>query len=237
MKSLGDFLAQNHKGMINSTRRWAVFVEGAGNEEQPTETHPEISKCTVLRRNRLPVFHLSPCQRLNASFESCLQKTLRQWVHQREVKRHLQIFIIKSYPKATKPISLSKILHHPHKPLPHSLDIPNIYTTSRRAGEWWGKQSRVGTALGKLWKMRQKSQGRVQGKGSALGSSAGAPHVPQQSQCDSRALNPECSAEPSRGRERWLGEGWSPRATYCPARLLSALSNWLSQRIGGNFTN
>lgn len=77
MKSLGDFLAQNHKGMINGRRWWAVFVEGAGNEEQPWDKHPEISKCTVLRRNDLSVFHLSPCPRLNISFESCHQKALK----------------------------------------------------------------------------------------------------------------------------------------------------------------
>lgn len=91
-------------------------MEGAGNEEQPTDTHPEISKCTVLRRNDLSVFHLSPSQRLNISFESCHQKALRQWIQQKEAKRHPQLLVIKSYPKATKPTSLSKILHHPHKP-------------------------------------------------------------------------------------------------------------------------
>lgn len=171
MKSLWDFLAQNHKGMINSTRWWAVFVEGAGNEEQPTDTHPEISKCTVMRRNDLSVSHHSPCRRLNTSFESCCQKALR---HQKEAKRHLQLLVIKSYPKATKPISLSKILHHPHKPHPPPQYSHNI----------------------------QKS-----------------------------------FAEPSRGRQQWPGEGWSSRATYCLARMLSALSSWLSQRIGGNFTN
>lgn len=129
MKSLWHFLAQNHKGMINGTRWWAVFVEGTGNEEQPTDTHPEISKCTILRRNELSVFHLSPCQRLNISFESCCQKALRQWIHQREAKRHLQLLVTKSYPKATKPISLSKILHPPHKPHPppqYSQYIHNI---------------------------------------------------------------------------------------------------------------
>lgn len=135
MKSLWDFLAQNHKGMINSTRCWAVFVEGAGNEEQPTDTHPEISKCTVMRRNDLSVSHLSSCQRLNISFESCCQNALRQWIHQREAERHLQLLVIKSYPKATKPISLSKILHHPHKPHPppqHSHNIQKSFAEPSR---------------------------------------------------------------------------------------------------------
>lgn len=39
--------------------------------------------------------------------------------------------------------------------------------------------------------------------------------------------------EPGRGREQLVGKIGSSRATYCLAMLLSALSNWLSQRIGG----
>lgn len=54
-----------------------MFVEGAGNEEQPTNTYPEIAKRTVLRRNGLSVFHLFPCHRLNISFESCCQKSFK----------------------------------------------------------------------------------------------------------------------------------------------------------------
>lgn len=54
-----------------------MFVEGAGNEEQPTNTYPEIAKRTVLRRNGLSVFHLFPCHRLNNSFESCCQKSFK----------------------------------------------------------------------------------------------------------------------------------------------------------------
>lgn len=169
MKSLWDFLAQNHKGTIHGTTRWwAVFVEGAGNEEQPTDTHPEISKHTVWRRNCLSVFYLSPHGRLKINSESCHQKALRQWI----------------------------------------------------------------------WKMRHRNpKGSMRGKESALGSSARRSDVFRQSRPHQRAM-PELwihkhFTEPGRGREQLVGKIGSSRATYCLAMLLSALSNWLSQRIGG----
>lgn len=55
-------------------------MEGAGNEEQPTDTHPEISKQTVWRRNCLSVFYLSPHGGLKINSESCHHKALREWI-------------------------------------------------------------------------------------------------------------------------------------------------------------
>lgn len=163
-------------------------------KNNPQTTHPEIFKCTVLRRNGLSVFHLSPCRRLNISFESGAKKALRQWIHQTEVKRHLQILVIKSYPEATKPTSPSKILHHPHKPHPPHTPIFPIFTQYPEELGSRGEKTkpcactvRLLLYLAELWKTRQKSQGQMQGKGCALGSSAGCSHVPQQSRCNSRA--------------------------------------------------
>lgn len=118
----------------------------------------------------------------------------RQWIHQIEVKRHLQILVIKSYPEATKPTSPSKILHHPHKPHPPHTPIFPIFTQYPEELGSRGEKTkpcactvRLLLYLAELWKRRQKSQGQMQGKGCALGSSAGCSHVPQQSRCDSRA--------------------------------------------------
>lgn len=64
MKNLWDFLAQNHKGTIHGTTKWwAVFAEGAGNEEQHRYTS----------RNRI---HLSPRGWLKINFGSCHQKAV-----------------------------------------------------------------------------------------------------------------------------------------------------------------
>lgn len=103
-----------------------------------------------------------------------------------------------------------------------------------------GGKSQAGLLLhlAELWKRRQKSQGQMQGKeGLSSGQLCRAPTC-----CSNPSRFPEPPvhepfAEPGRGRQQWLGEGWSPRETYCLARLLSALSSWLSQRIGGNFRN
>lgn len=169
MKSLWDFLAQNHKGMINGRRWWAVFVEGAGNEEQPWDKHPEISKCAVLKRNDLSVFHFSPCPRLSISFESCHQKALRQWIHQRAANRHLQLLIIKSYPK------LPSQFPSPKFSLIHTnlIPFPNIPMIFRRAGRWGEKQGRAAIALGRALEDETEIPRAEAGKGSALGTLQG----------------------------------------------------------------
>lgn len=242
---------------LETTREWSIAQDdelclwkGLGMKNNPQTTHPEILKCTVLRRNGLSVFHLSPCRRLNISFESGAKKALRQWIHQTEVKRHLQILVIKSYPEATKPTSPSKILHHPHKPHPpHTPIFPIFPQYPEELGARGKKQSPVHAQWGCYctW----QSSGRrdrnpkdrcrgwdvlwaaLQGALTCL-SNPGA--IPEPRAPGERWIH-ERFEGPSRGREQQLGEGWLSRATYCLAMLLPALSNWLSQRIGGNFTN
>lgn len=180
-------------------------------------------------------FSSFPLSKIKYQFWNCCQKALRQWIHQREAKRHLQLLVIKSYPKAAKPISLSKILHHPHKPHPPPQYSHNI----QRAGGWRDGNTKQGCYCSWQSSGRWGRSPKGRGRGRAL------PWAALQGTLTCRSnlgAIPEPSvhepfAEPSRGRQRWLREGWASRATYGLAGLLSALSSWLSQRIGGNSTN
>lgn len=236
MKSLWDFLAQKHEGATHCTRRWwAVFVEGAGNEEQPTDTHPEISNCAVWRRNCLSVLYLSPHGRLKINFESCHQKASRQWIHYREAKRHLQPSVIKSYPEATKPIS----------PLQNSSACTktSIFTQYIQSWGWRKKKSnplcmysRVSTALGiaPAGEMPE-SQGWHAGDGIVrlLGTSA-----PRRRGLGRREGFTSVLQNQGEAGNSQRGKKWWWRTTHRLATPLPALSNWFSQRIGGgNFTN
>lgn len=199
MKSLWDFLAQNHKGMINGRRWWAVFVEGAGNEEQPWDKHPEISKCTVLRRNDLSVFHLSPCPRLNISFESCHQKALKTVDPSEQSKETSPVInykIISQGYQANFPLqnSSSSTQTSSHPPI-----FPIFAWYSEELGGGGKNKAGLLLHLAELWKMRQKPQGQRQ-EGLCSGHSAGQSHLLQKSQHHSRAINPWAFAEPSRGR-------------------------------------
>lgn len=158
-------------------------------------------------------FIFSHSQRLNISFESCHQKALRQWIHQREAKRHLQLLVIKPYPKATKPISLSKILQHPHKPHTPSPIFP-IYT--QHPEELGGGKNKAGllSDLAELWKRSQKSQGQMQGKGCALQGTLMC--------CSNPGVLPEPSIhEPSRAGSRgWEQEDPPEQPTALPGCCL-----------------
>jgi len=167
-------------------------VEGAGKEEQPTDTHPDIYKLTACRRNCLSVSRPSLHVRLKINFESCHPKSFETVDAPEHSEETLQLSVIKTYPEATKPISPSKIVQHPHK---SHLPRQHLYNTQKSEG--WGDKEAKACGCTAGFPLRSADPRQMSGcnptgrKGSAPGSSArlsGASATPAASACDARAL-------------------------------------------------